>query len=670
MKQWRTACPLNCYDVCGLTVTVNQNKIVKIEGDPSHPITRGKICGKGKLLKDRLNDSKRLLYPLKKVDEKFIRISWDQALDEISQRMLDVREKYGPTAILHSYDYASGGLLKGLDQRFFNFFGGMTEVIGSLCWGAGIQGQLYDFGDSLSHDVEDIKNANVILIWGRNITTTNIHLLPFILDAKKSGAKLIVIDPINTGIAKKADLHIKIQPGMDGLLALVISKIIIDNGWHDMDFINKYSIGFDELRKEIGKLDIEKISEEINVEQKLIYDLAYMYAKQKPVMTFLGLGMQRYANGGNSIRAIDALIALSGNVGISGGGVQYANLAVGRSFNWKELLRVDLRKEYRTFKRPSQADEIINAQNPPIKIVFVTRSNPITQLPNQEKTITSFEKIETKIVIDMFMTDTARLADYILPTTSVFEEEDIYYGSMFHNVIRYGPKIVEPRGEAWSDLKIWTELAERLGLNGFKKNSEEYFEIALKPLDKYGIDFKTLKENGQLRLPVPSIPWQDKKFSTPSQKFEFYSERAKKEGLPPTAVISYPKESLQVNPDLNGKYPYNLLSIHPSKSLHSQHHLLVRKEDSKPWIIISKTIATEHKINNGDLVQVFNERGFIIGYAKVEQKMNEKTIVIEEGWWRDSDASVNILTSNQLSDMGNGSILYDCAVMINTLPRK
>jgi len=664
-RQWKTACPLNCYDVCGFVVTTDNGKIKSISGDPEHPITKGKICGRGKMLKDRIYDHRRLSHPLKKVGNEFIQISWEQAIEEIAAKMIEAKAKYGPTAILHSYDYASGGLLKELDQRFFNYFGGMTKVIGSLCWGAGIQAQLYDFGNSKSSHVNDVINAKTIVVWGRNVTTTNMHLFSFIKAAKENGTRLIVIDPTYNGIAKQADDYLAINPGTDGLLALVISKVIVENNWYDHQFVERYTVGFKELTKQLKQLDIDKISTEIGLDKDKIIDLAKLYSHNKPVMTFLGLGMQRYENGGNTIRAIDALVALSGNIGIKGGGVNYANLPVGQSFNWSELLREDLRTAYRTFTRPSQAEEILIANDPPIKVMFISRSNAVTQLPYVQRTIEALQKVETKVVIDMYMTDTAKMADYVLPTTSVFEEEDIYYGSMFHGVVRYGPQIIEPPAEVKSDLEIWTELAKKLGLVGFIKSKDEFLKLALKPLNKYGIDLRAIKEKGEIELPLEKIPWQDYKFETPSGKFEFFSNQAMMHGINPIAIAAYPKESKQNQEQLTKGYPYHLLTNHPARSLHSQHHFLINQQET--LILISDAIAEENGIANGDLLEVFNDRGQVEGRAKIQEHGSKSTIVIEEGHSIETKQNVNRLTSNGLSDMGNGSILYDCLVMIRKI---
>lgn len=658
----KTACPLNCYDVCGLVVEIDENKIVSVEGDKEHPITKGKICGKGKMLKDRLYHPERLLYPLKKANDEFIRISWEQALTEISEKMLEIKKVYGPTAVLHSYDYASGGLLKELDQRFFNLYGGFTEVKGSLCWGAGIKAQEYDFGDSLSHDANDIMAAKTIIVWGRNITSTNIHLYPFIMEAKDKGVKLIVIDPLKNGIAKQADRHIAISPGLDGNLALALSKIIVEKGWHDKDFIDNYSVGFEEFIKELENINIEHISKEISIELDGLYELAEEIAKQKPVSAFLGLGMQRYSNGGNTIRAIDALFALTGNIGISGGGVNYANKQVGGSFNWQGLLKENSRSDYRVFYRPSQASEVLAANNPPIKMMFLSRSNAISQLPNTEKTIEAFAAIETKIVLDMFMTDSAKLADYVLPIASVFEEEDIYYGSMFHGIMRYGPKIVEPQGEAWSDLKIWTELAKKLGIDSFEENINNYFETALETLNGHQINLDVLKAKGTIKLPVQDIPWENGQFKTPSGKFEFYSKTALEDGNYPVARIAYPEEVSRQQ--IDNSYPYALLTIHPTKSLHSQHAFIIKEKGALVEIVLSNKIASENGITDGDTIYLYNDRGRVIGTARIKTGSNDNVIYVEEGIWVDTEMSINKLTSNKLSDMGYGSVIYDCAVAI------
>jgi anaerobic selenocysteine-containing dehydrogenase len=661
---YQSSCPLNCWDTCGFTVTVENGKVVKVEGDESHPITQGKICSRGRMLETRTNSKERLLYPLKKVNGQFIKISWDQALDEIAEKMEEIKEKYGTTAILHSHDYANNGLLKNLDQRFFNCFGGVTELTGSLCWGAGIEAQTWDFGSSYSHAPEDIYNSKNVVIWGRNVARTNMHLFQHLQAVKKQGTKLIVIDPIFNQTAKIADMYVSIKPGMDGFLAIGIMKELIRLGLEDQTFIKNYTVGFEDLLALTEQITLDEIMEITEVRREVLTELAYIYGN-RPTMTYLGLGMQRYANGGNTIRLIDALVAVSGNIGIPGGGANFGNLQVGQSFNIQALTLPERKTASRTFTMMKQAEGILQAQNPPIKMIIVTCGNPLTQVPNTNLVKRAFQSVETVVVFEQFMTDTAELADYVLPTTTVFEEEDIYYSSMYHAYVNYGPAIVEPPGEAKSDLWIWTELAKRLGLGGdFAYSREEFLKMGLSSLEKHGITLEKLKQEKHMLLPVKSVPWDDYQFKTPSGKYEFTSLLARKKGLDGKLKLMYPAEI--GNSKLENKYPYILLTIHPLRSNHSQHyHLLESMQSVK--IEVSEDIAIEKELKDGDLVKIFNDRGELTGNIKVMKKAHPKTINIDEGQWQKFGGSVNVLTSDLESDNGAGSTLYDCLVNLEKI---
>lgn len=276
-KVYASACPLNCWDSCGFKVTVEDGKVLKIDGDESHPITKGKICGRGRMLEKRTNSGERLLYPLKKIDGQFTRIPWEQALTEIAEKMQAVKEKHGSTAVLHSHDYANGGLLKNLDQRFFNCFGGVTELIGSICWGSGIEAQNWDFGDAYSHAPEDIFHCKNIIVWGRNVARTNMHLFQALQKAKKQGAKLIVIDPIFNATAKIADLHLTVKPGMDGFLAAGIMKEILRLKLEDQAFIQDHSVGFEDLKDLLIGVTLEELSQLAEVSEELMTEALPRY---------------------------------------------------------------------------------------------------------------------------------------------------------------------------------------------------------------------------------------------------------------------------------------------------------------------------------------------------------------------------------------------------------
>jgi anaerobic selenocysteine-containing dehydrogenase len=645
-------------------VTIDKGKVVKIEGDPNHPITKGKICGRGRMLETRANSNERLTQPLKKINGEFHPISWKQALDEIAEIMNKIKAKFGSTAILHSHDYANSGLLINLDQRFFNCFGGVTELTGSICWGAGIEAQKWDFGDSYSHSPEDILHSNHIVVWGRNVARTNMHLYEYLQEAKKRGATLTVIDPIYNATAKIADEYISIKPGMDSFLALGVMKEVLRLNLEDREFINKYTVGFNDLEELLASVSLEELSFYTEVEKDVFTKLAKLYA-DGPTMTYLGLGMQRYQNGGNTIRTIDALVAMSGNVGVRGGGANYGNLQVGQSFDIEALSLPGLKKENRIFTMMQQADEILNALNPEVKMIFVTCGNPLTQVPDTNKVKQAFNSVDTVVVVEQYMTDTAQVADYVLPTTTSFEVEDVYYASMYHGYLNYGPKIADAPGEAKSDLWIWSQLAERLGfVEQFNYSREQFLEIGLSTLIQEGVSLDDLKKNGNLRLPtVQDVPWGDYLFNTPSRKYEFTSSLAESKGLNGKITLSFPRESVFKNKELGEKYPYSLLSLHPLRSNHSQHYPIIPGLQQNK-IEISPDIAEEKGLKDHDKVKIYNDRGEITGIVKILKKAHSKTINVDEGNWKAFGGSINLLTSDETSDNGLGSTLYDCLVNI------
>ncbi|WP_406621209.1 molybdopterin-dependent oxidoreductase [Bacillus atrophaeus] len=660
-KVHQSACPLNCWDSCGFLVTVENEKVKKVDGDPHHPITEGKICGRGRMLETKTNAPERLRYPMKKQNGEFVRISWHQALDEIADRMQKIKETAGTTAVLHSHDYANNGLLKALDQRFFNGYGGVTEIVGSICWGSGIEAQSWDFGRSYGHGPLDIYNSKHVIVWGRNVSRTNMHLYHHLQQVKKQGATLTVIDPIFNPTAKLADRYISVKPGMDGWLAAGVLKILIQSGKTNEDFIHNHSFGFDEVASLLASVSLEEIIVKTETSIEELQYLADLYA-DGPTGTFMGLGMQRYKNGGGTIRWIDALVAASGNVGIKGGGANFGNVQIGESFAKPKLTLPELKTQSRMFSMMTQAEEILTAADPAIEMIIVTCGNPLTQVPNTNKVKEAFEKVPMTVAIDSILTDTAKLCDYVLPTATVFEEEDIYYSSMYHHFVQYGKKLVEPQGEAKSDSWIWAELAKRLGFGElFEYSTEEFLQMGLSSLEKEGVTLERLKEKGHLPLPVKEVPWDDYKFLTPSGKFEFVSSAAEKKGYSGLPQLDVPEESAFHDSRLAEKYPYTLLSIHPQRSNHSQHVPFIEKMQHIQ-VDISPDIADEQAVQDGDVVVVFNERGCLEGKAKIMKQAHPKTINIDEGMWSAFGGSVNTLTKDTNSDNGMGSTLFDCLV--------
>lgn len=660
-----SACPLNCWDSCGFLVTVDDGKVTKVEGNPDHPITQGKICGRGRMLENRANSEDRLLYPLKKIDGKFQQISWNQALDEIAEKLTYYKESYGTTSVLHSHDYANGGLLTNLDSRFFNLYGGVTELTGSICWGAGIEAQNWDFGDAYSHAPEDLKNSKHVVIWGRNVARTNMHLFQNLQAAKKKGTKIYVIDPIYNATAKLAHEYISIKPGFDGLLAAGIMKEMLRMELQDGEFLSDHTEGFEDLKALLDTVSLDYISEVAEVPADIITHLAEIYA-DKPVSTIMGLGMQRYENGGNTIRLLDALVALSGNIGIPGGGANYANKQVGQSFDYQNLTMPERKNTSRTFTMMRQAEEILSAVDPVIKMGIVTCGNPLTQVPDTNRVREAFESLETLVVIDQFMTDTAELADYVLPAATAFEVEDVYYSSMYHHYVNHGPKLVEPPGEAKPDAWIWGELANRLGLGAeFDFAREDFIGMGLASLTEKGITLDKIRAEKFAELPVDKIPWADRRFKTPSGKYEFTAS-AVADGR---VKLSLPTETKWTNPELAEKYPYTLLTIHPLRSNHSQHFHLFQPA---PYVKveIASSVAVEKGLEDQDSVRVWNDRGELKGTVSILKMAHPGTVNIDEGLSARFGGSVNQLTSSRESDNGLGSTLYDCLVNIEKVEKE
>lgn len=660
-----SACPLNCWDSCGFLVTVEDGKVTKVEGNPDHPITQGKICGRGRMLENRANSADRLLYPLKKIDGNFQQISWEQALDEIAEKLAYYKESFGTTSVLHSHDYANSGLLANLDSRFFHLYGGVTELTGSICWGAGIEAQNWDFGDSHSHAPEDLSNSKHIVIWGRNIARTNMHLFQSLQSVKKQGAKIYVIDPIFNATAKIANEYISIKPGFDGFLAAGIMKELLRMEGHDEKFLAAHTVGFEDVKTLLDSVSLDYISEVTEVPIALITQLAEVYA-DRPVSTIIGLGMQRYENGGNTIRLIDALVAVSGNIGIPGGGANYANKQVGQNFDYQNLTIPERKSSARTFTMMRQAEEILTAMDPPIKMGIVTCGNPLTQVPDTNRVRQAFESLETLVVIDQFRTDTAELADYVLPAATAFEAEDVFFSSMYHQYVNHGPKLVEPPGEAKPDAWIWAELATRLGFGvEFDFTREEFLKMGLVSLSKKGVTLEKIRADKFAELPIEEVPWANRKFKTPSGKYEFTSS-----AVPDGRIkLSLPAETKWTKPELAGKYPYSLLTIHPLRSNHSQHFQLFQPE---PYVKveIAKSVAAEKGLKDQDYVRVWNDRGEIHGTVSILKTAHPGTINIDEGLSARFGGTANQLTSSRVSDNGLGSSLYDCLVTIEKVEKE
>ncbi|MDQ0190937.1 molybdopterin-dependent oxidoreductase [Alicyclobacillus cycloheptanicus] len=661
VRHVKTACPLDCWDTCSILAEVEDGRVVRLMGDPSHPITQGTICSRGRRLKDRLYAEDRIVHPLKRNQHGWERISWDQALDEIAHRMRETVASYGHHAILHAYDWGSGTVLKNLNQRFFYQLGGCTETVGSLCWDAGLEAQRYDFGEARSHSPEDLSNARAIVVWGRNLAVTNMHMVPYVKRAQAAGAKLIVVNPLPTDLDGRADLRIQPRPGTDGALALGVLKICRDHDWLDHRFLHSHSHGWPAFAAFLDTLDLTDVSRETDVSTADMTALAEIYGLQGPVSTLLGIGLQRHAGGGNAIRAIDALAAATGQIGVPGGGVNYANRAIKAYFD-QQALSGRAGANVRAFFRGTQADEIISS-DPPIQVMVVTRTNPVTQVPDTRRLVEAYQRIPCKVVIDQFMTPTAELADYFLPCTNVLEDEDFMFSTMWHGYVTYIEQAVQPRGEALPEWEIFARLADRLGFgDAMRRPLEEWLSAAMRPLEKHGISLETFREQGTIRLPLDDVPWADGKFLTPSGKFEFVSDVARQEGQKAHAEYIPPHEPFTSDASVDALHPLTLLTVHPRTSENSQHRDMPNVPEI-PVVEISDELAKLRGLENGALAKLWNDQAEIMVKVRVVAGGHPWTVKMESGWWGQG-VTTNHFTKTYQADFGRQTAQYDCTCEI------
>ncbi len=644
MKILSHGCTLDCFDICKFDVHVENEEVLKIEGDKNHPYTKGIICKKGRKHLERLKHKDRIYTPLKKVNGKWMEISFEEAIDLISEKLSYYKEKYTSKSILHYNEYGSGGILKGIEDVFFNFYGGITKSKGSTCWGAGIQAQKYDFGDVKGHTLEDMIHSKNIILWGRNPANTSIHLMQMIKKAKSKGIKIIVIDPIYTDTGKNADMYIPVNPSTDGALAMAMTKIIIEEKLLDQDFIRENVKGFEEYKNYLNTLDMEYLSKECNVSMETIKELAMLYGKEKYTTIYVGYGLQKYKNGGNAIRAIDAMGAITGSIGKQGGGINYANKVYSNLLDLDPYESSKYAQNDRYFNVHHFSDFIKKENNPKIKCIFVSKGNPLSLWPNLNEALKAFRKIEFKVCIDMFMTDTAKECDLFIPCTNTLESEDLLYSSMNNPYIIYNEKAVDPKNKLMDEYYFFMELANKMNMKTYPKVSKkEYLGKIILPLKGKGITLERIK-NEYIHFQEREIAWEDLKFKTPSKKIEIFSQKAKEDGLSGIPVYEKSKALGSIR----------LLTTHPKNTLFSQ-HLLDIEEIATAYI--PKKMGEKKEIKEEDIVTLKSENGEIKVKIKISEDIPENIILMYAGWWN-KHGNPNFLTTNVASEMG-GQVAYN-----------
>lgn len=661
MKKISHGCTLDCADCCKFNVYVKNDDIIKIEGDKEHPYTKGFICKKGLAHLKRLNHSKRIYKPLIKINDKWKEIEFDEAINIMVKKLSYYKSKFGSKSVLYYEQYGNGTVLKSIGEKFFNFYGGVSLSKGGPCWSAGIAAQKLDFGDSRSHSLEDMLNSKNIFVWGKNPANTTIHTMQMIKRAKKKGSKIIVIDPIETATAKLADKYIKIKANGDKALALAMGQIIIKNKLYDEKYIRLYVNGFEEYKSYILSLNIKDLSKECGVEIYTIEELVKLYC-QKYSTILLGFGMQKYKNGGMTIRLIDALGAITGQIGFSGGGVNYANKVYPKILNTDpyDSEKFSNNRYYYTNEISEfiekcnlgntyyKNDIFINHEddkgdyelNIPIKMAIITKSNLLNQLANINNLKRALSKVEFKVCFDMFITDTVKECDLFIPVTSQLESEDLLFSSMMNQYLVYNEKILEPQEKLMDEYYFFMEVAKRLKMSNYPiVTKKEYLEKVIYPLKNINSDISLEYLKNNYFTLHKDVAWSDKNFVNESGKFEIINcEEIKKFEANKYKDIS----------------KLRLLTNHGRDSLSSQHFM---DDDGIAIAYINEKEAKRSNINNNEIIYLKSENGQIKVKINIDKSIGDNIIMMFVGWW-ERHGNPNFLTNSGISDIG-GQITYN-----------
>ena len=605
MKKLSHGCTLDCFDCCKFNIYVDKNEIVKIQGDKEHPYTKGFICKKGLAHLDRLKHRERIYSPMIKINGEWKEISFDEALNIMAEKLKYYKNKYSSKSILYYEQYGNGALLKSMGDLFFNFYGGVSKSKGGPCWSAGIKAQTYNFGDVKSHSLDDMINSKTIFVWGKNPAFTTIHTM--------------------------ADKYVRIKPNGDGALALAMGKIIIDKNLYDRNYIKSYVNGFEDYKNYVESLNLEDLIEICGVSKDDIEELVMLYTNKYSTI-LLGYGMQKYKNGGNTISLVDILGAITGQIGFAGGGINYANKV------YPGVLNLDPynSEEYadnRIFYT-SHISSYIEENN--IKMAVIVKSNLLNQLPNLIELEKVLSKVEFKVCFDQFLTDTAEVCDLFIPTTTVFEGEDLLFSSMTNPYITYIEKAIEPKNVLMDEYEFFRELAKRTGLSNYPDVDRlEYLTKVIEPLKKIEpeISLNYIKDN--YFTIHESIAWKDKKFKTDSGKFEIYFDRNLKE-------------------DTNSKDKFRLLTNHGKESLFSQHYM---DKENKAEIFINSKMCRENNFEDGEIIYMKTSKGKIEVKVKIDDGISDNVAMMYVGWWK-KHGNPNWIIDSGISDIG-GQVTYN-----------
>jgi anaerobic selenocysteine-containing dehydrogenase len=637
----KTLCNRDCPDVCQIIATVEDGRVTRLQGDPDHPVTQGFLCHRTNQFLSLQYSPERVTQPLLRRGGAFVPISWDDALDLCARELQRIKAESGPAAIFHYRSGGSLGLLKVLTDHFFEQFGPVTIKSGDICSGAGDAAQLADFGEEDSSDLFDLLNAKQILLWGKNVFTSSPHSIPVLKQARSRGAELVLLDPVHHKTASLAQKYLQVRPGGDLALALAVARVLFEEGWTSPEGLASCD-HVDDFRALAFERSVAERCAEADVPVEVARDLAWRLGPGGPCTIVVGWGMGRRERGAATVRALDALGAISGNLGRPGGGVSYyfkRRGAFDTSFVKGEAVAP------RTVCEPMFGVEVPAMKDPPIRALWVTCGNPVAMLPQSHAVADAIRGCEFVVVADAFLTDTARLATLVLPTPTLLETDDLL-GSYGHHFIGVARPVVPPPPQVRSDLEIIQGVASRVGLGeALAGTAREWQERLVKPrLGPRGVTLEQL-EAGPLPNPLaPKVIFADRKFATPTGRVQLMT------GVP--AQHTGPSAA----------FPLTLMALSTERSQSAQW----AKVPTGPAVLTVHPDAAPG-FADGAQARLESRLGFLTVQLKFDPKQRRDVALMPKGGHLRLGQCANAITEARTTDAGGGGALYDEPVRLAPL---
>jgi anaerobic selenocysteine-containing dehydrogenase len=674
-----TACPRNCYSTCAMRVTVQDGRLVAVEPADGNLATAESPCLKGLSYVERQHHPDRIVHPLRRDGGRFVRIGWDEALDEITGQLMRTRDRHGPLSVLYYSASGTKGLLNRCGLNFWRRFGGCTTTYGDLCWPAGLEATRLTLGANIHNAPWDLANARLIIFWGKNTAETNIHQMNFVDQALDRGAQLVVVDPRRTQTAQRAGLLVQPRPGTDGFLALATARLLRDRGHVDGAFVGDRVLGYDRFAAMLDEVSVADCAATCGVPVAVIEKLAELLGTVRPATICAGFGMQRYTNSGQTMRAVLALLALTGNFGRPGAGWIYANLQTevfggpGSPFDFFPPSATggaadDMDGNVRVGISTARLGvDMARQQDPPLKFAWVERGNPLSQNPDTAQVRDSFRALDFRVVVEQFLTDTAGEADIVLPAKSMFEQTDVM-GAYWHPYLQLRPKVLDPPAEVLPETEIYRRLAQRLDLEvddlipGPDDTAHRrWLDEHLAPLN---LDLDAFAEGPVLVPGHREVVFADGHFPTPSGRIELYSaEAARRWGVDPLPRVDLPEESAARGA---GAYPLQLLTPNTRNRIHSQfgNLELIKAVAEPPRLQMHPDDAAARGLGHGDTARVFNGRGDFTVPVHIDGGIRQGCVSVTNGWWQGECGPVNLTSLGRETDMAFGSAFHDNLVEV------